>query len=128
MPDLSTTQMKRKIFKKIGYEAPQAQQKVPEEIFQFLWKVSQNEQNNFLKQAKQHAQMKILDRPKRRLDAMIDLRMELLKLCDGFYEQVKTVRDRIISEVHDPETDEGLLEEEVEQYMDCFSVDLSTFD
>ena len=59
---------------------------------------------------------------------MIDLRMELLKLCDGFYEQVKTVRDRIISEVHDPETDEGLLEEEVESYMDCFSVDLTTFD
>ena len=40
MPDLSNAQMKRKIFKKIGYEAPEADKKVPEEIFQFLWKVS----------------------------------------------------------------------------------------
>jgi len=78
--------MKRKIFKKLGYQAVQEDQKVPEEIFQFLWKVSQNEQNTFLKSAKQYSQLKILDRPKRRLDAMIDLRMELLQMCDGFYE------------------------------------------
>jgi hypothetical protein len=49
MPELSNTQMKRKIFKKLGYEQPEADKKVPDEIFQFLWKVSQNEQNTFLK-------------------------------------------------------------------------------
>mmetsp|Transcript_25519 Transcript_25519/g.34100 ORF Transcript_25519/g.34100 Transcript_25519/m.34100 type:complete len:214 (-) Transcript_25519:882-1523(-) len=120
--------MKRKIFKKLGYQAVQEDQKVPEEIFQFLWKVSQNEQNTFLKSAKQYSQLKILDRPKRRLDAMIDLRMELLQMCDGFYEQVKSVTDRVLSEVHDPETDEGLIEEDIDRYMSCFSVDLSGFD
>lgn len=101
---------------------------MPEEIFQFLWKVSQNEQNTFLKNAREYAQVKILDRPKRRLDAMIDLRMELLQLTDGFYDQVKSVTDRVLSEVHDPEKDEGLIEQDVSSYMNCFNVDLTTFD
>lgn len=59
---------------------------------------------------------------------MIDLRMELLQLTDGFYDQVKSVTDRVLSEVHDPEKDEGLLEQDVNSYMACFNVDLSSFD
>lgn len=59
---------------------------------------------------------------------MIDLRMELLQLTDGFYDQVKSVTDRVLSEVHDPEKDEGLLEQDVNSYMACFNVDLTSFD
>ena len=84
MPSLQNAQMKRKIFKKLGYQPKE--DTVPEEIFEYLWKVSANEQNTFLKNAREYASVKILDRPKRRLDAMIDLRMELLKMTDGFYE------------------------------------------
>ena len=126
MPTLQNTQMKRKIFKKLGY-APKDDQ-VPEEIFEYLWKVSANEQNTFLKNAREYAAVKILDRPKRRLDAMIDLRMELLQLTDGFYDQVKTVTDRVLSEVHDAEKDEGLLEQDINKYMECFNIDLTAFD
>ena len=59
---------------------------------------------------------------------MIDLRMELLQLTDGFYDQVKSVTDRVLSEVRDPEKDEGLLEQDVNSYMACFNVDLTSFD
>lgn len=69
-----------------------------------------------------------MDRPKRRLDAMIDLRAELLVMCDGFFEKVKKVTDRILSEVHDPKTDQGLLETDLEKYLACFQVDLGGFD
>ena len=63
-----------------------------------------------MKNARDYAEVRILDRPKKRLDAMIDLRNELLKMCDGFYDKVKEVKDRFLSEVYDPETDSGLLE------------------
>ncbi len=36
--------------------------------------------------------------------------------------------DRVLSEVHDPEKDEGLLEQDVNSYMACFNVDLTSFD
>ena len=71
----------------------------------------------FMRSAKEYAQIKILDRPKKRLDAMIDLRTEILELCDEFYDKVKGVTDRIMSEVHDPEHDEGLIEIKISKYM-----------
>ena len=49
-------------------------------------------------------------------------------MCDLFYDAIKQVVDRVMSEVHDPETDEGLLELQMENYMECFHVDLSAFD
>jgi len=69
-----------------------------------------------------------LDRPRSRLDAMIDLRMELLQMTDAFYDKIKRVVDRVMSEVHDPAKDEGLLEIKIESYMECFHVDLAEFD
>ena len=69
-----------------------------------------------------------MDRPRSRLDAMIDLRMELLQMTDAFYDKIKRVVDRVMSEVHDPAKDEGLLEIKIESYMECFHVDLAEFD
>lgn len=93
-----------------------------------LWLIQQNEDSLFLKSAKEYASTKILDRPKRRLDAMIDLRTELNSMCDTFAVSVKRVTDRILSEIHDPDADEGLLEIEFQKYMECFHVDLGGFD
>ena len=36
--------------------------------------------------------------------------------------------DRITSEIHDPEKDEGLLEGDVNKYLSCFKCDLIAFD
>ena len=33
-----------------------------------------------------------------------------------------------MSEVHDPENDEGLIEIKIDKYLDCFSIDLSQLD
>ena len=52
----------------------------------------------------------------------------MLTMCDAFYDQVKQVTDRILSEVHDPENDEGLIEIKIDKYLDCFSIDLSQLD
>lgn len=81
-----------------------------------------------MKNAKDYVQTKVLDRPKRRLDAMIDLRNELLAMCDNFYDEVKKVTDRIMSERHDPQEDAGLLEVDMKKYIKCFSVDLAALD
>ena len=66
-----------------------------------LYLIQQNEISKFHKSAKEYAQVRILDRPKKRLDAMIDLRSELLAICDEFFPKVKSVVDRILAEVHD---------------------------
>ena len=59
---------------------------------------------------------------------MIDLRAELLTISDEFFSKVKKLTDRILSEIHDPEADEGLLELDKDKYMHCFNVDLREFD
>ena len=59
---------------------------------------------------------------------MIDLRSELLSVCDGFFSKIKKLTDRIVTEIYDPEQDEGLLEVEKERYMSCFNVDMREFD
>ena len=101
---------------------------MPDEIFQMLYLVSQNENSKFHKNAKEYAHVRICDRPKKRLDAMIDLRAELLTMSDEFYSKVKGLTDRILSEIHDPKADEGLLELDKDSYLSCFNVDLREFD
>ena len=49
-------------------------------------------------------------------------------MCDAFYGAVKRVTERIMSEVHDPEQDAGLLELEIERYMGCLNFDLAGLD
>ena len=93
-----------------------------------LYLIQQNENTKFHKSAKEYARIRILDRPKKRLDAMIDLRTKLFTVCDEFFSKVKKVTDRIASEIYDPDADEGLLEVDKEKYMNCFNVDLRQFD
>ena len=59
---------------------------------------------------------------------MIDLRAELLTMSDEFFAKVKRLTDRVLSEVHDAEVDEGLLELDKDSYLSCFNVDLREFD
>ena len=82
----------------------------------------------FLGKAKEYASLRILDRPKMRLDAMIDLRAEIYDLCKEFYKSCESVIDRILSETHDPDKDEGLLEIDPRKYMACFNVNLDQMD
>ena len=49
-------------------------------------------------------------------------------MCDAFYGAVKRVTERIMSEVHDPEQDAGLLELDIDRYMKCISFDLAGLD
>ena len=93
-----------------------------------LYHIQQNEDQMFLRKAKEYAELRILDRPKMRLDAMIDLRAEIYGLCQEFYDNCKNVVDRILSETHDPDKDEGLLEIDPKKYMACFNVNLDMMD
>ena len=49
-------------------------------------------------------------------------------MCDAFFGGVKRVTERVMSEVHDPEQDAGLLELDIERYMGCLSFDLVGLD
>ena len=122
-------QTSRKNYPKLEYQGYQ-EKDLPcsNQVFQALWQVQTNEDQFFLKKTKDYAQLRILDRPKRRLDAMIDLRMEILQMCDAFYGAVKRVTDRIMNEVHDPELDAGLLELDIDRYMGCLTFDLVGLD
>ena len=82
-PSSQQLKAKRKIIEKLGYKGPNSGEKIPDEIFQMLWLIQQNEAKMFVKNARDYAQVRILDRPKKRLDAMIDLRMEILKIVDS---------------------------------------------
>ena len=72
-------QASRKVFPKLDYQGYQDKDlPCSNQVFQALWQVQMNEDQHFLKKTKDYTQLRILDRPKRRLDAMIDLRMEIL--------------------------------------------------
>lgn len=59
---------------------------------------------------------------------MIDLRSELLSISDDFFAKIKKLTDRLLAEINDPETDEGLLDLDKDKYLRCFNVDLREFD
>ena len=128
VPVVSNASLKNKVFKKLGYKGINEEEAVPDEIFEYLWKISAAEQSSFVKNATNYVKNQIMDRPKRRLDKMIDLRVELLTMCDGFYDRVKKVLDRAVREQYDPTTDGGILEIDIQRYLDCFHLDIASFD
>ena len=73
-----------------------------------------------MKGAKRYAITKITDRPKRRLEAMVDLREEVLAISTDIAERVENLHNVLQNQQYDHESDEGLLELEMRNYLNCF--------
>ena len=66
----------------------------------------------------------ILDRPRKRLRALENLREELVDSTQEIQRKIINIYNRFRENVYSEQTDEGFLEIEVESYEKCFHVDL----
>ena len=67
---------------------------------------------------------KILSRPQRRLEAMEQLRVELLDETDEVIKRIDAIQAKIQSNLYNEASDEGLLDIDFAEYEDCFFVDV----
>ena len=67
---------------------------------------------------------KILERPKRRLQTMEDLRDELLIATNEANDKINEIFSKLQGNAYNQQTDEGVLEVEFAEYEDCFYVDV----
>ena len=73
-----------------------------------------------MKGAKRYAITKITDRPLKRLEAVIDARVEILALGDEIAKGVDLLHRLIENQRYNPDTDEGLFVLESEEYYDNY--------
>ena len=70
-----------------------------------------------MKGARRYAIAKITDRPRKRLNAMVDLREEVMKLSSEISIRVDALYTLLKNQQYEVETDQGLLEIDMHQYM-----------
>ena len=70
-----------------------------------------------MKGARRYAIAKITDRPRKRLNAMVDLREEVMKLSSEISIRVDARYTLLKNQQYEVETDQGLLEIDMHQYM-----------
>ena len=73
-----------------------------------------------MREAKRHAITKITDRPRRRLEDIIELREKIMTMSDDIAERVYELHALLEDNVYDRETDEGLLETDMNTYLSTF--------
>ena len=100
-----------------------AQQAVVESRFEETYETVHDEQEKFKIALSEFVHVKTVDRPMKRLVAMLKLRDELLTLSEEMNDRLKDILERFGEEAYDKETDEGLLEVPLPDYQSCFSVD-----
>uniref|UniRef100_A0A7S3HZ80 Uncharacterized protein n=1 Tax=Favella ehrenbergii TaxID=182087 RepID=A0A7S3HZ80_9SPIT len=74
--------------------------------------------------AQEYVHLKVIDRPMKRMVAMLKLRDEMMQLSEEMNDRLKEILERFGEEAYDAETDEGLLEVELSEYSGCFSIDI----
>ena len=65
-----------------------------------------------------------MSRPQRRLEAMEQLRAELLDETDEVIKRIDAIQAKIQSNLYNEASDEGLLDIDFAEYEDCFFVDV----
>ena len=73
-----------------------------------------------MREAKRHAITKITDRPRRRLEDIIELREKIMTMSDDIAERVYELHALLEDNGYDRETDEGLLETDMNTYLSTF--------
>ena len=68
---------------------------------------------------------KVVERPRRRLKAMEQLRKELLQATNEANDKVVEIFQTIQANKYCPQTDEGFLEIDFAEYEDCFFIDVT---
>ena len=98
--------------KRFKYEGPKTQQ----DIYPLMYHLQRKEYSQFLRGAKSFAIKKITDKPRERLESMIDLREEILSLGNDIAARVDNLKKLIQKNQYDEETDTGLLQVSMSEY------------
>ena len=93
-------------------------------LYKMMYEQRVKQEQEFIRGAREYAKVKILDRPQRRMDAMIKLKDELLDLSEELTERIKQILERFAEEMYDEKSDEGLLEVPLEEYRKCYALDI----
>ena len=81
-------------------------------------------QEKFIEGAKEYARVKLTDKPEKRLNAMHTLKEDLLDLTEDYQIKLKALLERFAEQTFNEETQDGLLEVPIQDYSDCFHVDI----
>ena len=73
-----------------------------------------------MKEAKRIAITKITDRPRRRLEDIIELREKIMTMSDDIAERIYELHTLLKDNEYDLETDEGLLATDMQTYLSTF--------
>ena len=73
-----------------------------------------------MKEAKRIAITKITDRPRRRLEDIIELREKIMTMSDDIAERIHELHTLLKDNEYDQETDEGLLATDMQTYLNTF--------
>ena len=73
-----------------------------------------------MKEAKRHAITRITERPRRRLEDIIELREKIMTKSDDIAERINELHTLLKDNEYDQETDEGLLETDMSTYLSNF--------
>ena len=97
---------------------------VSEAIFPELLNEQVSKYEDFMSNADAFVPEKILERPQRRLKAIEALREEIVTASEEVNEKINEIFSKLKASAYSQHTDEGLLEIEIEEYEDCFFVDI----
>ena len=95
-----------------------------EKKFQDLFGKAQDDNDKFEMAIQQYVHLKVVDKPMKKLVAMLRLRDEMLQLSEEMNERLKHIIERFGEESYDADTDQGLLKVELPEYMSCYNVDI----
>ena len=96
--------------KRFKYEGP----KTSSDIYPLMYHLQRKEHSQFMRGAKSFAIKKITDKPRQRLEQMIDLREEILSLGNDIAARADRLQKLIEKNQYDQETDSGLLQNTME--------------
>ena len=94
------------------------------DIFAAFNQMRKEHEEKFMVGAREYARVRIVDRPTRRLKAMIALRDDLLDLSEELQLKLKTILERYKEETYDGSTDEGLLRNHFDEFNACYHIDI----
>ena len=97
---------------------------VSEAIFPELLNEQVSKYEDFMSNADALVPEKILERPQRRLKAIEALREEIVTASEEVNEKINEIFSKLKASAYSQHTDEGILEIEIEEYEDCFFVDI----
>ena len=110
--------------KKKSGKSNKAQQQATEKIFEDTYNAITDETEKFKSAMQEYVHLQVVDKPMKKLVAMLKLRDEMLQLSEEMNDRMKEILERFGEEAYDEDTGDGLLEVELPEYQSCYKIDI----